>query len=123
MSSLALSKTAFMSTLEKARGPPTNDSGRSRDRKRDRDKDKDRGKGGRSSQGGGGGGGGGGQKAAERLKTVVRRLPPNLPEEVFWKSVEQWVTDDTATWKEYYQGKFRKRCVHCGVWLCDRLIR
>ena len=52
------------------------------------------------------------QKAhSERLKTVVRRLPPNLPAEVFWQSVRKWVTDDTVTWTEYYQGKFRKRCV------------
>lgn len=50
------------------------------------------------------------QKAhSERLKTVVRRLPPNLPEEVFWQSVQGWVSEDTVTWKEYYQGKFRKR--------------
>ena len=46
-----------------------------------------------------------------RLKTVVRRLPPNLPENVFWQSVEQWVKDDTVTWKVYHQGKFRKRSV------------
>ncbi|OBZ66965.1 Nonsense-mediated mRNA decay protein 3 [Grifola frondosa] len=46
---------------------------------------------------------------SDRLKTVVRRLPPNLPEEVFWQSVQKWVTDDTATWKAYCQGKFRKR--------------
>ena len=45
----------------------------------------------------------------ERLKTVVRRLPPNLPEEVFWQSVQKWVSDETTTWKEYWQGKFRKR--------------
>ncbi|KAJ3529050.1 hypothetical protein NM688_g7909 [Phlebia brevispora] len=45
----------------------------------------------------------------ERLKTVVRRLPPNLPEDVFWQSVQPWVSDDTVTWKEYNQGKFRKR--------------
>lgn len=45
----------------------------------------------------------------ERLKTVVRRLPPNLPEEIFWQSVQQWVSEDTVTWKEYYQGKFKKR--------------
>jgi regulator of nonsense transcripts 3 len=50
------------------------------------------------------------QKAhTERLKTVVRRLPPNLPEEVFWQSVQKWVSDETVTWKEYYGGKFRKR--------------
>ncbi|RDB17122.1 Regulator of nonsense transcripts UPF3 [Hypsizygus marmoreus] len=45
----------------------------------------------------------------ERLKTVVRRLPPNLPEDVFWGSVEPWVNDETATWKAYYPGKSRKR--------------
>ena len=48
----------------------------------------------------------------ERLKTVVRRLPPNLPEEIFWQSVQTWVTDDTVTWKSYHPGKLRtKRCV------------
>ena len=53
---------------------------------------------------------------AERLKTVVRRLPPNLPEEVFWQSVQAWVTEDTVSWKAYYPGKFRtKRCVHARV--------
>ncbi|KAK0469006.1 Smg-4/UPF3 family-domain-containing protein [Desarmillaria tabescens] len=45
----------------------------------------------------------------ERLKTVVRRLPPNLPEEIFWQSVQTWVTDGTVIWKTYYPGKFRKR--------------
>lgn len=29
-----------------------------------------------------------------RLKVIVRRLPPNLPEDIFWKSVEQWVRLD-----------------------------
>lgn len=57
--------------------------------------------------------------ATERLKTVVRRLPPNLPEEIFWQSVQTWVTDDSVTWKVYYAGKVRKRCVlllcTCGV--------
>ena len=45
----------------------------------------------------------------ERLKTVVRRLPPNLPEGIFWQSVQSWVTEDTAVWKTYYPGKLRKR--------------
>ncbi|KAL0576120.1 hypothetical protein V5O48_005867 [Marasmius crinis-equi] len=45
----------------------------------------------------------------ERLKIVIRRLPPNLPEDIFWQSVQQWVSDDTATWKTYHQGKFRSR--------------
>ncbi|KAF8489843.1 Smg-4/UPF3 family-domain-containing protein [Gautieria morchelliformis] len=44
-----------------------------------------------------------------RLKTVVRRLPPNLPESVFWQSVEPWVTDETASWRTFYQGKLRKK--------------
>lgn len=45
----------------------------------------------------------------ERLKTVVRRLPPNLPEDIFWQSVQPWVTEDTTVWKTYYAGKIRKR--------------
>jgi hypothetical protein len=52
------------------------------------------------------------EKAAqhsERLKIVVRKLPPNLPEEIFWQSVQTWVTDETTTWKIYYLGKFRSR--------------
>lgn len=28
--------------------------------------------------------------AKPRLKVVVRRLPPNLPEEIFWKAVSPW---------------------------------
>ncbi|KAF9224944.1 hypothetical protein BS17DRAFT_795258 [Gyrodon lividus] len=46
---------------------------------------------------------------AERLKTVVRRLPPNLPEEIFWQSVQAWVTDETVTWRAFSPGKTRKR--------------
>ncbi|KAF9551714.1 hypothetical protein CPC08DRAFT_699055 [Agrocybe pediades] len=50
-----------------------------------------------------------GSLPTERLKTVVRRLPPNLPEDIFWQTVQPWVTDDTATWKVYYPGKLRKK--------------
>ncbi|KIJ16461.1 hypothetical protein PAXINDRAFT_10911 [Paxillus involutus ATCC 200175] len=46
---------------------------------------------------------------AERLKTVVRRLPPNLPEEIFWQSVQAWVSDETVTWRMFCPGKTRKR--------------
>lgn len=57
-----------------------------------------------------------GQKAqGERLKTVVRRLPPNLPEEIFWQSVAPWVTDETASWRVYYPGKFKTKCVSISV--------
>ena len=45
----------------------------------------------------------------ERLKTVVRRLPPNLPEPIFWQSVQTWVTDDTVLWKEFWPGKLKKK--------------
>lgn len=43
--------------------------------------------------------------AAPRLKLVIRRLPPNLPEELFWKAVVPWVTDATCTWKRYVRGR------------------
>ena len=46
---------------------------------------------------------------SERLKTVVRRLPPSLPEQIFWQSVQTWVTDDTVIWKEFYPGKVKKK--------------
>ncbi|EED84142.1 predicted protein [Postia placenta Mad-698-R] len=49
------------------------------------------------------------KQQTERLKTVVRRLPPNLPENIFWQSVEPWVREDTVTWKAYYLGKSKKR--------------
>ncbi|KAF5348862.1 hypothetical protein D9756_009757 [Leucocoprinus leucothites] len=49
------------------------------------------------------------QLPGERLKIVVRRLPPNLPEEIFWQSVSDWVTDTTVSWKAYYPGKPKKR--------------
>jgi regulator of nonsense transcripts 3 len=49
---------------------------------------------------------------AERLKVIVRRLPADLPEEIFWRSVERWVSDDAVSWKMFYPGKARKRCVH-----------
>ncbi|KAJ8507385.1 hypothetical protein ONZ45_g10235 [Pleurotus djamor] len=45
----------------------------------------------------------------ERLKAVVRRLPPNLPEEIFWGSVQAWVADGSVNWKIYYPGKASKR--------------
>ncbi|KAF9261725.1 hypothetical protein L218DRAFT_869364 [Marasmius fiardii PR-910] len=43
----------------------------------------------------------------ERLKIVVRRLPPNLPQDIFWQSVQNWVSEETVTWKSYHQGKFQ----------------
>ncbi|WVQ79216.1 hypothetical protein IAT38_001312 [Cryptococcus sp. DSM 104549] len=43
--------------------------------------------------------------AAPRNKLVVRRLPPTLPEEIFWKSVAEWVNDETCLWRRYVKGK------------------
>jgi hypothetical protein len=49
--------------------------------------------------------GGSGKQDAARTKIVIRRLPPALPEEIFWKSVGAWVSDDTASWKQYIAGR------------------
>jgi len=49
------------------------------------------------------------EEKLERLKTVVRRLPPNLPEDVFWQSVQTWVTDETVSWKVFHAGKLGMR--------------
>jgi regulator of nonsense transcripts 3 len=40
-----------------------------------------------------------------RTKLVVRRLPPSLPEDVFWAATAQWVTDDTCSFKRYVAGR------------------
>ncbi|GAA5822742.1 hypothetical protein JCM11251_004362 [Rhodosporidiobolus azoricus] len=61
---------------------------------------------------------------AARLKLVVRRLPPDLPEAVFWRSVAPWVAREetgeaqqgpaphegaeTVSWAVYKSGKVRK---------------
>ncbi|WWC95799.1 hypothetical protein V866_002665 [Kwoniella sp. B9012] len=43
--------------------------------------------------------------ATPRNKLVIRRLPPTLPEELFWKSVSTWINDKTCLWKRYIKGK------------------
>lgn len=55
------------------------------------------------------------EEKPDRLKTVVRRLPPNLPEDVFWQSVQTWVTDESVNWKTYYPGKLRKKYVRSNL--------
>lgn len=40
---------------------------------------------------------------APPLKVVVRRLPPNLPEDIFYTSVAQW--NKQLEWSEYLPGK------------------
>jgi hypothetical protein len=49
--------------------------------------------------------GGSSKTDAARTKIVIRRLPPALPEEIFWKSVGTWVSDYTASWKQYVAGR------------------
>ncbi|KAG8961649.1 hypothetical protein FRC03_005106 [Tulasnella sp. 419] len=44
-----------------------------------------------------------------KLKAIIRRLPPHLPESKFWDSVSPWVTDETCSWKVFHQGKPKKR--------------
>jgi regulator of nonsense transcripts 3 len=44
-----------------------------------------------------------------RLKLVIRKLPPNLPKEVFLKTVEPWI--NKIDWHDYYPGKLSKRYV------------
>ncbi|TRM66901.1 Smg-4/UPF3 family-domain-containing protein [Schizophyllum amplum] len=45
----------------------------------------------------------------QKLKIVVRRLPPNIPEGVFWESVQAWVSEETVTWRTFWPGKLRTR--------------
>lgn len=58
-----------------------------------------------SSQAAGPNGKSAGGGGAPRLKLVIRRLPPTLPEEIFWKSCSQWITDETCSWRRYVQGR------------------
>lgn len=54
-----------------------------------------------------GAGSGPGNTSQDRNKVVVRRCPPELPEAVFWQSVEPWTRDDAVDWKLYKQGRTR----------------
>lgn len=49
-----------------------------------------------------------GAEARVKLKVVVRRLPPNLPEEIFWKSVEPWTGKQTLGPKKTSVGQATK---------------
>jgi hypothetical protein len=63
------------------------------------------------------------QPPAPRLKIVVRRLPPNLPEAVFWASTAPWIVRESdvdaevpegaerVAWSCFRAGKVRRRCV------------
>ncbi|ORX78089.1 RNA-binding domain-containing protein [Anaeromyces robustus] len=46
------------------------------------------------------------KKLKTRTKVIVRRLPPNLPEDIFYDSISEWL--DNITWKSYFPGKLSK---------------
>ncbi|KAH8928350.1 hypothetical protein BT69DRAFT_1346661 [Atractiella rhizophila] len=50
------------------------------------------------------------QNVAQQLKVVVRKLPQELPENVFWKTVEKWIGEEKekTSWTWWSQGKIRK---------------
>ncbi|GAA5845938.1 hypothetical protein JCM5353_008173 [Sporobolomyces roseus] len=60
-------------------------------------------------------------QSGQRLKVIVRRLPPDLPPAVFWKTVQPWVPqgaveggdqnedkENNVAWSVFKQGKVRK---------------
>jgi regulator of nonsense transcripts 3 len=44
-----------------------------------------------------------------KAKVVVRRLPPTLPEDVFRKTVQGWVNEDTVVWSVYRLGSVNEK--------------
>ena len=48
-------------------------------------------------------------KNVTKTKVVVRRLPPLIPENLFFESVKQWVNEETCTWSRFHQGRISKR--------------
>lgn len=53
--------------------------------------------------------------AAPRLKLVIRRLPPTIPEDIFWRSIAPWVDDGKSTWRRWCQGKKADEYVSSGL--------
>lgn len=51
------------------------------------------------------------KKALPKTKVIVRRLPPNIPEEIFHNSVKQWVNESTTGWQLFVPGKLSTRLV------------
>jgi regulator of nonsense transcripts 3 len=51
------------------------------------------------------------RKPTLKTKVIVRRLAPNLPEDIFMNSVKPWVSEDNVTYSLYVPGKLSKRCV------------
>lgn len=51
------------------------------------------------------------KKTSPKTKVVVRRLPPNIPAEIFNNSVKNWVNDSTVDWQLFVPGKLSSRYV------------
>lgn len=49
------------------------------------------------------------RKPTLKTKVIVRRLPPNLPEEIFFNSVKPWISEDNVDYSLYVPGKLSKR--------------
>ncbi|CAG8484534.1 3183_t:CDS:2 [Paraglomus occultum] len=47
-------------------------------------------------------------KHVTKTKVVVRRLPPNLPEELFKESVKKWANEETTDWFRFHKGRISK---------------
>ncbi len=61
-------------------------------------------------------------QVTERLKCVVRLLPPSLKEEEFWEETKDFISDDSTTYKYFAQGKFSKKYGLFFLNLCHRFI-
>jgi len=51
----------------------------------------------------------GSERIKQGLKAVVCRLPPNHPEQIFWQSMQTWVTNEAVILKELYPSKVKKK--------------
>lgn len=49
------------------------------------------------------------RKPTLKTKVIVRRLPPNLPEDIFMKSVSPWINENTVDYSIYIPGKLTRR--------------
>lgn len=55
------------------------------------------------------------RKPTLKTKVIVRRLPPNLPEEIFFNSVKPWVSEDNVDYSLYVPGKLSKRYIFTRI--------
>jgi regulator of nonsense transcripts 3 len=62
------------------------------------------------------------KKALPKTKVVVRRLPPNIPEEIFFNSVKAWVNESTTGWQLFVPGKLSSRLVKKVPALCTMCL-